>query len=77
MTVLLDSILLQWSCCETTGTNGSDIKPWMERTLRDWHAQDPPDASELARNEEIFQLWQGNRNPFIDHPEWVAQISNF
>ncbi|SFN32264.1 endonuclease [Dokdonella immobilis] len=37
-----------------------------------WHAADPPDAEELARN-DVIQTFQGNRNPFIDHPEWATQ----
>lgn len=37
--------------------------------LLQWHQADPPDAAELARNQVIFS-YQGNRNPFIDHPEW-------
>jgi endonuclease I len=41
--------------------------------LRRWHLQDPVSPKELARNEAIFKL-QGNRNPFIDHPEWVAKV---
>lgn len=41
-------------------------------TLLQWHQADPPDARELARN-EIVQGFQGNRNPFIDHPEWATQ----
>ena len=36
-----------------------------------WHQADPPDAAELARNEVIYSF-QGNRNPFIDHPEWAT-----
>lgn len=39
-----------------------------------WHNADPPDAQELARNDLIFTAYQHNRNPFIDHPEWVAAI---
>jgi len=38
-----------------------------------WHEQDPVDAREELRNDRIQQI-QGNRNPFIDHPEWVADI---
>ena len=38
--------------------------------LRDWHAQDPVDDLERRRNAVVF-LFQGNRNPFVDHPEWV------
>ncbi len=39
-----------------------------------WHAMDPPDAWESNRNEMIFTTFQSNRNPFVDHPEWVEQI---
>lgn len=38
-------------------------------TLIAWHQGDPPDALELARNQLVFSF-QGNRNPFIDRPEW-------
>lgn len=35
-----------------------------------WHLEDPVDEAELERNEVIYQ-YQGNRNPFIDPPEYV------
>lgn len=41
--------------------------------LLEWHEQDPPDAFEINRNEVIYS-YQQNRNPFIDHPEYVAMI---
>ncbi len=41
--------------------------------LLKWHLEDPVDEWELERNETIYQ-YQGNRNPFIDHPEYVALI---
>jgi len=41
--------------------------------LLDWHTQDPVDDIERRRNEEVF-AYQTNRNPFVDHPEWVACI---
>ncbi len=37
-------------------------------TLLEWHQQDTVDAFELRRNHVIDSM-QGNRNPFIDHPE--------
>ncbi|MBN3490885.1 endonuclease [Acholeplasma equirhinis] len=40
-----------------------------------WHLADPVDAFELHRNEVIYG-YQGNRNPFIDHPELVQRIYN-
>ncbi len=45
--------------------------------MRAWNAGDAVDATEKARNEENYTNWQHNRNPFIDHPEWVNYISNF
>jgi endonuclease I len=38
-----------------------------------WHAQDPVSAREIARNNGIYAR-QNNRNPYIDHPEYVNQI---
>ena len=37
-----------------------------------WNAADPPDDAERARDEVIYQ-YQGNRNPFVDHPEWATR----
>ncbi|MBU8891881.1 MAG: endonuclease [Bacteroidales bacterium] len=37
-----------------------------------WHLDDPVDAEEIERNNEI-ETYQGNRNPFIDYPETVAR----
>lgn len=42
--------------------------------LKQWHQQDPVSDWERQRNDKIYANWQGNRNPFIDHPEWVNQI---
>lgn len=66
-----------WSCCDEEGTDVWNIKPWMEQVMRDWHNGDPVDDQERGRNEEIYTNWQHNRNPFIDHPEWVSQITDF
>lgn len=41
--------------------------------LLQWHVDDPVDDIERNRNNFIFTK-QLNRNPFIDHPEWVACI---
>lgn len=42
-------------------------------TLIDWHWADPVDSFEMNRNSVIHTM-QGNRNPFIDHPELVHYI---
>ncbi len=46
---------------------------WTESLLLAWHAADPVSQKELARNDSIF-LIQGNRNPYIDNPQWVQSI---
>ncbi len=42
-------------------------------TLLVWNQQDPPDAFEMNRNNVIY-FYQRNRNPYIDHPEWISAI---
>lgn len=42
-------------------------------TLMEWHSQDPVDDFEMNRNEVIYS-YQENRNPFVDHPEFVEDI---
>ncbi|MGN6519240.1 MAG: endonuclease [Dokdonella sp.] len=57
-----------------TITSNTAAKAYMGllATLLDWHLQDPPDAEEVARN-DVIQGFQGNRNPFVDHPEWATR----
>ena len=55
-------------------SNGSAPRLGRLTVLLQWHRADPPDAFEKRRNDVIFERWQHNRNPFIDHPEWVGSI---
>ncbi len=41
--------------------------------LLEWNKLDAVDEIETRRNEEAFKI-QGNRNPFIDHPEYADAV---
>lgn len=41
------------------------------QTLIKWHYQDPVSTAEIYRNNVIY-TYQKNRNPYIDHPEYVG-----
>ncbi len=49
------------------------LQTWELNQLLAWHNADPVSATEIARNNASYN-YQGNRNPYIDHPEYVAQI---
>lgn len=42
--------------------------------LLKWNELDPPSRAEKLRNDRICKLYQHNRNPFIDHPEYANLI---
>ena len=44
--------------------------------LLEWHNMDPVSQKEIDRNDAIYYHHQGNRNPFVDHPEYVNIIWN-
>jgi hypothetical protein len=44
-----------------------------QNVLKLWNTQDPPDNFEIGRNDFVDSL-QSNRNPFIDHPEYICNI---
>lgn len=54
-----------------TGANESVAYMGMLSVLIQWHQEDPVDSLEMWHNDRVFDF-QGNRNPFVDHPEWVA-----
>ena len=46
---------------------------WTINMLMEWTRLDPVSEKEIRRNEAIYKI-QGNRNPFIDHPELAEYI---
>ncbi|MCD9097476.1 endonuclease [Luteimonas fraxinea] len=53
-------------------TSASPAYMGLLSTLLAWHQADPPDARERERNEVVYSF-QGNRNPFIDQPQWATR----
>ena len=53
--------------------NGSTLNDWAVVMLMDWHLQDSVSQKEIDRNNAVYAI-QENRNPFIDHPEWVGCV---
>jgi len=43
-------------------------------TLIRWHEEDPVSDEERRRNQLIYDFYQYNRNPFVDHPQFVSSI---
>ena len=55
-------------------TDKSVIKDWAIAMLLDWNEQDPVSQKEIDRNKVIYNDYQHNRNPFVDHPEYARMI---
>ena len=55
-------------------TSKSTILPWAIQMLLRWNEQDPVSQKEINRNNAIYNDYQHNRNPFIDHPEYARMI---
>ena len=55
------------------GSTDRGFKQWYINLMLKWAAQDPVSQKEIDRNNAVYAR-QKNRNPFIDHPEWVNMI---
>lgn len=49
------------------------LVPWAKQMLLEWARQDPVSQKEIDRNNSV-EIYQGNRNPFVDFPDLVEYI---
>ncbi|GGH39247.1 hypothetical protein IA57_01050 [Mangrovimonas yunxiaonensis] len=66
--------IASWNHTMLNGTSDQVFSDWFLDVLLDWHYNiDPVDQQEIDRNHAAYNF-QGNANPFVDHPEWVNAI---
>lgn len=81
MVTRYESKLAQWNGYNTEGAKTLDgtTFPAVEipylRLMLKWHYQDPVSQKEIIRNNGAYSF-QNNRNPFVDHPEYVDRVWN-
>jgi len=56
-----------------TSNVSQGLVTWELNLLLLWHQQDPVSQKEIDRNNAAYS-YQKNRNPYIDHPEWVTEV---
>jgi hypothetical protein len=60
-----------WS--SSGATDGAELLPWAAAQYLAWSDADPVSWKERMRNGAIYVI-QGNRNPFVDHPEFAMAL---
>jgi len=79
MATRYEDIISYWETNESNadavlnGTSDQVYEEWYLEMIIEWHTNDPVSQKEMDRNDAVYAI-QANRNPFIDHPEFVVQI---
>lgn len=73
MATRYEDIIDGWSSDMLDGSTDQVFETWALDMLISWHQADPVSQKEIDRNDAIYDE-QGNRNPYIDHPEYVCLI---
>ncbi len=55
------------------GTSYPAYEVWFLNLLLTWHDYDPVSDKEIDRNNAVYAI-QNNRNPYVDHPEYVQAV---
>ncbi|VBB44674.1 conserved exported hypothetical protein [uncultured Paludibacter sp.] len=73
ISTIYENLYNLWNSPMLTNTTYPVWQPWAIDLLLKWHRQDPVSDKERNRADSIYTI-QGNRNPFIDHPELAEYI---
>lgn len=73
MATRYEDIISNWNSVVLDGSTYPVYTEWHLDMLIRWHEEDPVSQKETDRNNAIYDI-QHNRNPFIDHPEYVASV---
>lgn len=79
MATRYEDVISGWETLDTNGdavldgTSFPVFETWFLNMLGEWHENDPVPQKEIDRNNTVYGI-QNNRNPFIDHPEYVHDI---
>ncbi|MEM6642076.1 MAG: endonuclease [Bacteroidota bacterium] len=73
MATRYEDVIVTWNSPMLNGSTDQVFTDWALEMLLEWHNADPVSSKEEDRNNNAFSF-QGNRNPYIDHPEWVEAV---
>ena len=76
MVTCYKSDLPNWPGCgqlDYAANNYKAFSSWSMQLLMEWHRADPVSQKEINRNNAVYSQ-QGNRNPYVDHPELAEYI---
>lgn len=78
MVTRYENVVVSWNSITDAqptlnGTTFPCFDTWILNVLLAWNAADPVSDKEIARNNAVYAI-QHNRNPYIDHPEYVNSV---
>ena len=73
MATRYENVIANWTSPVLLDNSFPVYETWFLDMLGEWHENDPVSQKEIDRNNAVYDI-QENRNPFIDHPEYVYEI---